>query len=115
MQKNRRLTFLVMLPPSVVMTLAAAFAWPADESSPDEIVVTATRIAQKLSDVPESVSVISATQIADTPAQTIDDVLRLVPGINLALASGTQIHPTVDYVAMRGLSGNRALVLLDGI
>jgi hypothetical protein len=100
--------------------VSGALAAPADspvnnEEAQDEIVVTASRYAQKITDVPESVSVISAAQIADTPAYTLDDVLRTVPSVNLPFASAQQIHPTSSIVSMRGLSGHRALVLLDGI
>jgi len=80
-----------------------------------DIVVTATRSAQPLSDVPASVSVVTAQDIADTPARTIDDVLRRVPSVDLPIASTNEQHPTDTIVSMRGLSGIRSLVLLDGV
>ena len=80
-----------------------------------DIVVTATRSAQPLADVPASVSVVTAQDIADTPARTIDDVLRRVPSVDLPVASTNEQHPTDTIVSMRGLSGIRSLVLLDGV
>ena len=47
------------------------------------VVITATRTPELLRTVPESVSVISSAQIRATPAQGLDDILQLEPGINL--------------------------------
>jgi outer membrane receptor protein involved in Fe transport len=80
-----------------------------------EIVVTATRSARALTDVPASVSVVTADTIEQTPARTIDDVLRRVPSVDLPIASTNEQHPTNTIVSMRGLSGIRSLVLLDGV
>ncbi|USI72536.1 TonB-dependent receptor [Sphingomonas morindae] len=85
-------------------------------SSPtSDIVVTATRSALPITDVPASVSVITSEQIEGTPARTIDDVLRRVPSVDLPIASTNEQHPTDTIVSMRGLSGIRSLVLLDGV
>jgi outer membrane receptor protein involved in Fe transport len=81
----------------------------------EEVLVTATRSERSLTDVPESASIVSATQVQDTPAQALDDVLRHVPGVNLPIQSGIEAHPTADNVSMRGLGGIHALVLLDGV
>ena len=80
-----------------------------------EIVVTATRSARALADVPASVSVVTSDEIEGTPARTIDDVLRRVPSVDLPVASTNEQHPTDTIVSMRGLSGIRSLVLLDGV
>ena len=79
------------------------------------VVVTATRSARSLTDVPVSVTVVTGEQIEQTPARTIDDVLRRVPSVDLPLASTNEQHPTDTIVSMRGLSGIRSLVLLDGV
>ena len=84
-------------------------------SPASDIVVTATRSARALSDVPASVSVVTSDQIEGTPARTIDDVLRRVPSVDLPIASTDEQHPTDTIVSMRGLSGIRSLVLLDGV
>ena len=80
-----------------------------------DIVVTATRSARSITDVPASVSVVTGEQIEGTPARTIDDVLRRVPSVDLPIASTNEQHPTDTIVSMRGLSGISALVLLDGV
>lgn len=79
------------------------------------IVVTATRSDRSLADVPASVSVVTSEQLEQTPARTIDDVLRRVPSVDLPIASTNEQHPTDTIVSMRGLSGIRSLVLLDGV
>ena len=79
------------------------------------VVVTATRSERSITDLPASVSVVAAERVEQTPARTIDDVLRRVPSVDLPLASTNEQHPTDTIVSMRGLSGIRALVLLDGI
>ena len=80
-----------------------------------EVIVTATRTQRSIVDLPVSASIVSAADVQDTPSQTLDDVLRSVPGVNLPIQSGTQAHPTADNVSMRGLGGIHALVLLDGV
>jgi outer membrane receptor protein involved in Fe transport len=66
-------------------------------------------------DQPASVSVIRRQQIEQTPAQSLDDVLRTIPSVNLPVTASYQVHPTANSVSMRGLGGIRALVLLDGV
>ncbi len=85
------------------------------ENLSSEVIVTATRSARSLTEVPASASFLTETDIQDTPAQSLDDVLRHVPGVNLPVQTGTQAHPTADNVSMRGLGGIHALVLVDGV
>ncbi len=77
----------------------------------DQIVVTANKREQSLDEVPASISVVDAVAIARRNAQSIDQALRYVPGVNI---TGTQVN-------IRGFSGyslgagSRVLMLLDGI
>src|SRR5512140_3156358 len=96
-------------------TRAADAAPDLEPGSLESVVVTATRSARSISDVPESVSVVSAEAIADTPGQALDDVLRRSASVDLPNAASYQLHPTADNISMRGLGGIRALVLLDGV
>jgi outer membrane cobalamin receptor len=97
------------------VTRAADAAPDLESDSPESVVVTATRSARSINDVPESVSVVSAQAIADTPGQALDDVLRRSASVDLPNATSYQLHPTADNISMRGLGGIRALVLLDGV
>jgi len=83
--------------------------------SPEEIIVTATRNQRPLSQIPMSVTVLTRDEVLQSPAQAVDDLLRIVPGVNLPAASSLVSHPTSQSASMRGLGRGRALVLLDGI
>lgn len=106
---------------AVCLTTAAVpspAAPPADAATPvalDSVVVTATRADRLLSDLPQSVSVVSSAQIEAAPAVSLDDALRLTPSIDLPIGASYQLHPTGSGISMRGLGGLRALVLLDGV
>ena len=90
-------------------------AWAQDPEASGAIIVTATRSARSITDVPASVSVVDSAKIEGTPGKTLDDILRQVPSVDLPLASAYQVHPTALNISMRGLGGIRALVLLDGV
>jgi outer membrane receptor protein involved in Fe transport len=74
---------------------------PANEESPQlaEITVTATRQAEKLSQVPISISAYSQAQMDSQGVKSIDDVIRLTPGININHTGNNQ-----NNIAIRGIS-----------
>ena len=82
-------------------------------------VVTATRTEQRLGEAPASVSVLTREDVSRTAAQSLDDLLRQVPGFSLFRRSSSLVgHPTTQGVSLRGIGpsgASRALVLLDGI
>jgi outer membrane receptor protein involved in Fe transport len=82
-------------------------------------VVSASRVEQQLRDVPANVTVITREEIEQSPARTVDDLLRQVPGFSLFRRSSSLVtHPTAQGVSLRGIgpSGvSRTLVLLDGV
>jgi outer membrane receptor protein involved in Fe transport len=79
------------------------------------MVVSATRTERALEDVPVSVTVVPHEALERAPSRTLDDALRTVVGLNLPLGNSNLIQPTTNRVSMRGLGGDRALVLLDGV
>ena len=85
----------------------------------EQMVVTATRLEQRVADIPASVSVIGSEAIQRSPAVVADDVLRQIPTFSLfRRTSSLASHPTAQGVSLRGVgpSGvSRTLVLLDGI
>jgi len=105
-------------------------AWGAETASPPQsrseettalepVVVSAGRVEQPLRDVPANVTVITREEIQQSPARTVDDLLRQVPGFSLFRRSSSLVtHPTAQGVSLRGIgpSGvSRTLVLLDGV
>ena len=78
----------------------------------DVSVVSASRKSQSLSDVSSAVFVISQEDIRHSGATTIPDLLRMVPGAQVASIDG---HTWA--VSIRGFNGNFAnklLVMIDG-
>jgi len=81
----------------------------------EDLVVTATRSPMSLEDVPVSVTLVPQEVLERAPSRTLDDALRTVTGLNLPLGNSNMVQPSTNHVSMRGLGGDRALVLLDGI
>lgn len=109
------------LPPATALLLALsavpvmAQQTEAETASLDEVVVTATRTAQSIQNVPAAVTVISRERIEQSNATTVDQLLAEVPGVYAArmdVAAPNRIAQTYT----RGMSGNgRTLVLIDGV
>jgi outer membrane receptor protein involved in Fe transport len=85
----------------------------------ERIMVTATRMETRLSDIAGSAVVLTAEDLSATPALFVDDKLRQIPGFTLFRRSGSRTaNPTSQGVSLRGLGASgasRALVLEDGI
>jgi len=81
----------------------------------ETVVVTATRSERAVSELPISTTVVPEAKLKATPAHTIDDILRTIPGVNMPIASAANTGVQNHRVSMRGLGGQRALVLLDGV
>lgn len=86
------------------------------------ITVTATRRPTTIGEVPATVSVISARQIADQMAADIKDLIRFEPGVSVhraparfGAASGTTGRDGNAGFNIRGLEGNRVLMQVDGV
>lgn len=80
------------------------------------VIVTATKTPRTREDLPLSTSVLRADEVRATPALTLDDVLRTIPGLNVPFESAVVAHYTSNALSMRGIGGYvTTLVLLDGI
>ena len=110
----RRLTALlsILLMSSLRAEEPAAEAVPAVKST---IVVTATRSERAAGDLPVSTTVIGEDELEAVPPTFIDELLRAVPGVQMNLSGGAAPFTAGQRLSMRGLGGQRALVLLDGI
>jgi vitamin B12 transporter len=84
----------------------------ANEDAPETVVVSATRIPTPELQVASSVTVITSDDIAARQEQTLPDVLKDVPGLNLVQSGGPGGQTTVF---MRGTNTNHTKVLVDGI
>lgn len=85
----------------------------------DTVTVTPARTEIRLSDAPASVSVLDAKDISRAAAQTVDDLLRQVPGFSIFRRSSSVVaNPTTQGVSLRGAGAtgaSRTLVLSDGV
>lgn len=76
----------------------------------DPVLVTATRGPRAASTVPAAVSVIQAREIAERVPNSIADLFRSMPGLDVTGVGVTQVRPQI-----RGQSGQRILLLQDGL
>jgi iron complex outermembrane receptor protein len=85
---------------------------PATSVSEDVIVITASRCEERLINAPATMTVIGEDAIARAPVQSVTELLRLVPGVNITRTSARDINITT-----RGATGtleDSTVVLLDG-
>jgi len=88
----------------------------------DKVTVTATRSEKRLDDVPATASVISSQDIEDGLVKDIKDLVRFEPGVSVrraparftAAGSSTGRDGNAGF-NIRGLEGNRVLILVDGV
>ncbi len=81
------------------------------ESPIDEILITATKLPRKSEDIAGTVTVISEEEIAQYIGNDLADIARYQPGLsmNTAARGGNQGY------TIRGIGGNRVLMLIDGV
>ncbi len=90
------------------------FAADSDVPLMDEVVVTASRQEEKIASVPANVTVITERQIAESPAETVPELLRTTPGIVVNDITGNGRNITVDLRGFGETSGLNTLLLIDG-
>ena len=77
------------------------------EYSLDEMVVTATKTMKQLQEVPSSVSVVTAQDIAERNVSSVQEAMQYLPGVYM--------NPTAQGgLQMRGFGDNKILILVDG-
>lgn len=105
---------------SVLMVLLGLWvcgsAFAATEELPkavmDEVVVTATRMAEPLSKASASIAVVTAEEIAARGATRLDEVLQDVVGLHV-VSSGPA--GSLSSASIRGSEAAQVLVLIDGV
>jgi vitamin B12 transporter len=94
---------------SLFLTISPAHA---AEDSDDEVVVTATREAQRLGRTIQSTSVITEREIRASQAVDVPTLLRREAGIEFTQNGGVG---RVGGLFVRGANPNQALILVDGV
>lgn len=110
-------TAVVVLGGLLVAPESASAQTPADTEAPDSIVylvdpvvVTATRGLRAASAVPAPVSVIQRRDLLEQAPNSIADLFRTLPGLDVTGVGVNQVRPQI-----RGQSGQRILLLADGL
>ena len=85
---------------------------PAAEAESEGIVVSATLIETPINEIGSTVTVITDKEIERDQKQTLPDVLRTVPGLNVVQTGGPGGKTSVF---LRGSNSNHTKVLIDGI
>jgi outer membrane receptor protein involved in Fe transport len=78
------------------------------------IVTSATRTPAEASRVAATVNVLTSEQIRTSPARETQDLLREIPGVELARTSSL-VGGSAQIVSIRGVDEGRTAVLFDGI
>jgi iron complex outermembrane receptor protein len=88
---------------ALAMAGAASAQAPAEEEAGglNEVIVTATKRAENLQDVPESITALDGNAIAVRGLQQMDDLVRSVPGLSL----GTR-EPAGTTIVFRGVASS---------
>lgn len=110
------------------LALAGLPAWAAEGDAGDGAVtvdpltVLGSRTEKAASEVPATVSVITAEDLEDRLAADIRDVVKLEPGVSVrasparfGAALGTTGRDGAAGFNIRGLEGNRVLIQVDGV
>jgi iron complex outermembrane receptor protein len=94
---------------------SAGHAQPRPAAVTDEVVVTATRFADKYTDTPVNLTVITAEDIRNSAAKTLPDLLSEQAGITVHDFFGNNAATTtVDLRGFGVTGGQNTLILLDG-
>lgn len=96
-------------------TTQATMASPGSPLSPEPdetVVVTATRVADRRTDVGVSITVVGPERLRDAGSEPVADVLRAVPGVSMTRNGGPGGFAAIR---LRGGEGDQTLVLLDGV
>lgn len=86
----------------------------ADSMEMASVVITATRTRQTLENIPQRINQIDRRTIEEYPATNTDNLLKMIPGINVNRSWG--IFSRNAAISMRGMPGSsRSLILMDGV
>lgn len=98
------------------MWVAPALAQGAEETSGNDIIVTAQRRNEKLEDVPMSIAVVSAETLASTGVNTFRDLQNVTSGFQVG-NSGSYPQPAIRGITTTnaGAYENNVAVFVDGL
>lgn len=83
-----------------------------DEIFSSEITVTATGTEESLEEIPLPITVITEEELEHAQTESVADILRRVPGLNVVQSGGPG---SVTSVFTRGTESDHTLVMIDGV
>ncbi|NDE41512.1 MAG: TonB-dependent receptor, partial [Betaproteobacteria bacterium] len=95
-----------------VLSTFAQTATPAPVATLPEVVVTATRVSQPLTDLVADVTIVDRTQIERSGATGLGDVLARLPGVEMARNGGLG---GITSVYLRGAETRFTALFIDGV
>jgi len=118
MHQRTRLSFCISILTLLVVNskAIAQLAPPPDyDQKLSDVVVNATRSGTPLDQMSLNTTILTKEVLESSPDQTIDQVLKNVPGVFLNDVPYYQKDPTGQSINVRGLGYGRTLVLIDGL
>ncbi|QKJ23200.1 TonB-dependent receptor domain-containing protein [Poseidonibacter lekithochrous] len=97
---------------SLVAGLLLATNLYSNENLSEITVYSATKSEQSIKDVTSNIDVITKEDIQEKNFNSVSQALNTIPGVNLTSNGGLG---QLDNLTIRGVSGKRILVLIDGI
>ncbi|MEI3155662.1 MAG: Plug domain-containing protein [Odoribacter sp.] len=80
------------------------------------MVVTGSRTERPVTQSPGSINIVTPLLLRNSPAQSVDDILTMLSGVNTTRSDGiSNIHTNVSIRGLAGDEQGRTLVLFDGI
>ena len=115
-KQNKLSVCIGMMFGSMCLGVNAQIAPPPDyDQKLKSVTVTATRAGTPLDEIPLNTTILTKEALEVAPDQTIDQILKNVPGVVLNDTPYYQKDPTGQSINVRGLGNARTLVLIDGL
>ncbi|QKM64467.1 hypothetical protein DCO17_03985 [Polynucleobacter tropicus] len=116
LQTKRNSAVLGLLLSLAIISVSAQIAPPPDyDQKLKSVTVSATRSGSALDEIPLNTTILTKEVLEVAPDQTIDQILKNVPGVVLNDTPYYQKDPTGQSINVRGLGNARTLVLIDGL
>jgi iron complex outermembrane receptor protein len=79
------------------------------------VVISASKSEATLAQMPLHTTLITQKDIQNSPASSLDQLLRTIPGMNFTGVPAAYSDPTGTQTKLRGTGNDKVLVLVDGI
>jgi outer membrane receptor protein involved in Fe transport len=118
-QKDRSEALSAIRPNNLSVAIASILAVPAatavaqdqdqnEGSLLEEVIVTATKRAQNLQDIPQSIQAITADTIRVAGMQSMEDYVRFIPSMNIVIA-----NPGTATIVFRGVADAQSTFIAE--